>query len=320
MLASLALLGCNAVLGIDAPIEVRPDGGASQFDAAMEDDAGTLVDGGDGPLEAPHARPRWPMPNPQQVGTTYLQSYTVEGEVVLDTVTELTWQRTASSMPMSWSDANEFCESLAVDGGGFRLPSRIELVSLVDLTQSGTAIDGNAFPSTPPEGFWSASRSADISNKAWGVGFGFSTGVAFQAELTEPRRVRCVRSPATEQGASRFTVDGELVEDTATHLQWQREASSVAADWNTAAQSCASLTLSGDGWRLPTLKELHTLVDETRVLPAIDSATLPTGPTGFYWTSSQPKGFGDLAWTVGFERGLDVFRNTNTTAMSRCVR
>lgn len=317
---SLSLLGCNAILGIDAPIEVLSDGGLFQPDAQLDEDAGHLLDGGDTPLADPHARPRWPMPNPLQVGSTYLQDYTVEGDVVLDTVTGLTWQRVASASPMVWSEAVSFCEALSIDGGGFRLPSRIELLSLVDLTQSGSAIDGSAFPSTPPEGFWSVSRSADIARSAWGVGFGFSTSVAFQAEQTELRRVRCVRSSSPEPGESRYVVEGGVVEDTATRLSWQREPSSLAADWTAATQACASLTLAGSGWRLPTLKELHTLVDETRALPAIDSAALPTGPTGFYWTSSNPKGFFDLAWTVGFERGLDVFRNKTTTALSRCVR
>jgi hypothetical protein len=85
--------------------------------------------------------------------------------------------------------------------------------------------------------------------------------------------------------------DGTVV-DNLTHLVWERDFSSriSRADGITY---CADLTLSGGGWRLPTAIELRSLVDETRVSPAIDLLFFPgtPGPAwSLFWSSSTRVG------------------------------
>jgi hypothetical protein len=77
--------------------------------------------------------------------------------------------------------------------GGWRLPSRIELLSIVDFTQSEPLIDPVAFPNTPPEPFWSVSPTVDDPSSAWSVHFGFGTVSASATSTGTPLRVRCVR-------------------------------------------------------------------------------------------------------------------------------
>ncbi|HKO94501.1 MAG TPA: DUF1566 domain-containing protein, partial [Polyangiaceae bacterium] len=53
------------------------------------------------------------------------------------------------------------------------------------------------------------------------------------------------------------TIPGGTVADTKTHLVWQRESPVQSKSWNEAQDYCQSL---GQGWRIPSFKELQTLV------------------------------------------------------------
>lgn len=321
-LACLALVAaCNPILGIDEPNAdvFAADSNINRSDAGDDEDAGEPHDGGAPTPLYSHAV--WPMPNPASTGLSNPQSYEIADDVVIDRVTQLQWQRVASGTSMTWLAAKDACTSLQVAGGGFRLPSRIELLSLVDFAAStAAAIDGPAFPDAPADGFWSASLTHVTTSSAWGVNFGFSTSIVFQDDVHRPHRVRCVRSASVERERRDLIAANGIVEDMATQLHWQQQSTPEPTTWTGAKTQCAELDLEGDGWRLPTIKELHTLIDETRDQPATDSAMFP-GPTiGYYWTSSQPRGFGNLAWTAGFDHGLDVFRSVDGDAFVRCVR
>jgi hypothetical protein len=51
------------------------------------------------------------------------------------------------------------------------MPTRMELVGIVDYGRSYPAIDPTYFPNTPSSGVWSDSPSAGDSNGAWSVSF-----------------------------------------------------------------------------------------------------------------------------------------------------
>jgi Protein of unknown function (DUF1566) len=204
--AWLALAACNAVLGIERPsdlvFEPRPaDAGADaepidpQEEANPPQDAGAGAESGLPVVEAvPYAWADWPMPNPASAeagtGHAYLSG---RAGVVIDAVTQLEWQRDVDDGSFSWEEAAEHCAGLSLAGGKFRLPTRIELLSIVDYTQTRPTIDAAGFPDTPPEKFWSASPFAGAEQSAWVVNFDFGTGFVFAAETEEQHRVRCVR-------------------------------------------------------------------------------------------------------------------------------
>jgi hypothetical protein len=71
------------------------------------------------------------------------------------------------------------------------------------------------------------------------------------------------------------------VYDTKTKLTWQQTVSSTTYTWADAKTYCAGVgtSLGGTGWRLPTLKELQTIVDYSQSNPIdrFDSLSLDTG-------------------------------------------
>lgn len=102
------------------------------------------------------------------------------GSEVLDTQTQLIWQRcslgqtwsgstcTGKASNHSWTDALEKAKAI---GNGYRLPTIKELQSLVDEACYSSAINGTSFPATPNKSYWSASPYASGNISAWLVSF-----------------------------------------------------------------------------------------------------------------------------------------------------
>jgi len=101
----------------------------------------------------------WPMPNASDAGLVNPESYDASStDLVRDTVTGLTWQKILDTSPvsdggaeaisLSWSEAVAYCANLSLDNGGWRMPARIELISLLNVT-ADPAIDPISFPDTP---------------------------------------------------------------------------------------------------------------------------------------------------------------------------
>jgi hypothetical protein len=90
---------------------------------------------------------------------------------VTDTVTGLVWQRAGSGArsgctgtndvpgdACTWSEAASYCGSLTLGGlTGWRLPTLMELTTIVDYTQSDPSIDLAAFPNTMIRMYWTSS-------------------------------------------------------------------------------------------------------------------------------------------------------------------
>ena len=132
--------------------------------------------------DAPPNRYMFPMP-----GTVY------------DVRTKLTWQQTVDAGMHTQGEAIGYCTSLPLAGGGWRLPTRAELLTIVDPTKYDPALDRSAFPDAPKGGspsstsvwFWTATASAETQGWAWYVNF--YGGSANILNVTGAYRVRCVR-------------------------------------------------------------------------------------------------------------------------------
>jgi hypothetical protein len=137
----------------------------------------------------------WPMPNTQAdvtAGAPNLQSYTDRYDgTITDNVTQLMWQKAVSTGTYAWADAIAYCSTLAVAGhSDWRLPSRIELQSIVDFGVRSPAINSTYFPSTPSTLFWSSTPSLVASN-AWGISFAGGDPNIDDTSISYP--IRCVR-------------------------------------------------------------------------------------------------------------------------------
>lgn len=303
-LALFALTGCNVILGIHEPSDQVLDAGG----------------GGAGAPASPTAllRAAWPMPNPAASGTNHPQSYRAEGGAVTNRVTQLVWQQAVDEQTFTQPEAAAYCDALELAGMRFRLPFRIELLSLVDFTNPSPAIDAEAFPGTPADPFWTDSRLVGAGSTVWLVDFGASTGYSSSSDVGLQNRVRCVAGGGGVAGRLESRPDSVL--DTGTVLEWQRAATAQLQAFAEAREYCAALELLGGGFRLPTLKELHTLVDETRADPAIDRDAFPDAQTADHWTSSPVAGAEGQVWTVNFQFGFDRAQAADSLQRVRCVR
>jgi hypothetical protein len=144
----------------------------------------------------------WPLTPPSAAPRCYPTSRFVDltDGFVRDTLTNLVWQQDGAgtrtgcsgsgSLTCTWAEAQTYCKG---QGSGFRLPTVKELRSIADFTLAlpGPTINQAAFPSTPPETFWTSSPYASLSGNAWYVSFAY--GFSYYDVVSTNYRVRCVR-------------------------------------------------------------------------------------------------------------------------------
>ena len=110
--------------------------------------------------------------------------------------------------------------------------------------------------------------------------------------------------------------------DSTTGLMWQdnSDAKSLELNWNDAIEYCQELTLDGySDWRLPSIKELQTLVDISKYKPAIKGG-LDNTASYYYWSSSVHVSDSSQAWVVHFgDGGTNHYKKAGKLYV-RCVR
>jgi hypothetical protein len=130
-------------------------------------------------------------------------------------------------------------------------------------------------------------------------------------------------SAEADAPAGRYTVAAGTVYDMKTKLTWQRAVpASSMYSWADAKTYCQTLgaTLDGTGWRLPTIKEIQTIVDESRSFPSIDPTAFPDTPATNFWSSSVSAGSSAGAWFINFGSGVPYFFAMTEMLNVRCVR
>jgi hypothetical protein len=121
--------------------------------------------------------------------------------------------------------------------------------------------------------------------------------------------------------AGHFTDLGDgTVRDNLTGLVWQQNYSASSPSQPEAAAYCASQTTAGGGWRLPDAIELQTLVDDSRVSPAIDPVAFPGTPPENFWSSTAVAGGGTNGWVIYFLDGVAGYFDVTSNNRVRCVR
>ncbi len=306
--------GCNAILGIESHA-LAPDGGNGGASGSPGPGCGG-VGAAEDVVAAAGTKCGFTMPNPVGAGLPNAASYTqnVDGTVT-DKVTGLTWEGEVDSAHFTRAGAIKHCNELKDAGGGWRLPTRVELVSLVDFTRPGPTISAT-FKTRPPEKFWTSSRGACDPTVGWFVDF--DDGSTHQtAKTDDPFRARCVRGAPSRCSTTRYQVqvDGSVL-DAATGLTWQRTVAQKQS-WADAMTFCRAL---GTASRLPSLTEVQSIVDDTKENPPIDGDAFPNTPIGFFWTSSPQAGDRGAAWMVTSIHGHTAPEPVTSTFFVRCVR
>ncbi len=279
---------------------------------------------------------------------------------VHDNVTCLTWQKTLNTptpaslgvtSPGVLTDSVAYCAALATSSyGGFsdwRMPTRIELTSVLDYTRTAGALSP---PLTGTSGFdrtfslW-YETIAVIGNPpamlGWATNLSGNTSTYSGSGLTSnafgdatDAVTRCVRGNGSGEALmqqaveppNHYTIATGEVTDNYTGLIWQQVYSAAVMPWASAAGYCSGLGLNGHTWRMPSLKEMSTLVNEATVGPAVNGTAFPKtvfcGNTTWYWGAEQAVTLPGTAWAINFCDGYTSLSTstTFTTAFVRCVR
>ena len=113
-----------------------------------------------------------------------------------------------------------------------------------------------------------------------------------------------------------------VIRDKANAIYWQDNTftQKSSEDWNDAVAYCQALKLDGySTWRLPTFKELLSIVDFNRVDPAINPV-FSYVYNNTYWTSTTFSATRSRAWTIDFRTGKTYYSYKTTNHAVRCVK
>jgi hypothetical protein len=260
-------------------------------------------------------------------------SYFENGDgTVTDLGSGLLWQQ---NVPEGINDiytqatATAYCTGLSLAGAGWRLPTKAELESIVVDYENAGRVTATVFGSRGEMDTWSSSPYVGSGGRGWLVDF--SNGASAHDPTGYAKLVRCVRSTAPAVASSggggappgRYTFPGAgTVYDTRTQLTWQRMSDAGFYRQTAAFNHCTQLSLAGAGWRLPTVRELLTLVDTTRVNPAIDISAFPSTPVDrrFWSSTAGAGGSSGIGWAVDFDVGGSVDDEDISENRVRCVR
>ena len=120
-----------------------------------------------------------------------------------------------------------------------------------------------------------------------------------------------------------FSLASDVVIDDKSGLIWQdnRAAKYTKKDWQGALSYCQKLYLAGhDDWRLPTIKELISVVNLSQNDPTVTNGFKNVGGSGYYWSATADDESGEFAWIMNFKRGYEYNNYKTYGRYVRCVR
>ncbi|MGK3962991.1 DUF1566 domain-containing protein [Sorangium sp. So ce118] len=249
-------------------------------------------------------------------------SYTERDGTVKDSVTGRVWEKVTEDGTFNLAGAQQHCATVAAGQLGgiatWRLPTRRELVSILDFGHTTAFPD--IFTVTQDSFFWSATDVAGDSAYSWGVLASKATIGFYEKDGLAIARALCIAGEQETTPAA-LSIGEDWVLDGSTGLVWQRHTSTTRFIWSAALAHCEELTLAGQSdWRLPSAKELLSIVDDQRSGPAIDLEAFPGTPSDPFWSSTPAIDSADNAILVNFSNGASQDHTVRDRRLARCVR
>ncbi|MBI3188133.1 MAG: DUF1566 domain-containing protein [Gammaproteobacteria bacterium] len=125
------------------------------------------------------------------------------------------------------------------------------------------------------------------------------------------------------------------VTDLKSNLMWQKCSAPSAAvtcggvtpatySWDNALAYCNALSFAGHAdWRLPNVKELHSILDAGKnASPTINTGYFTDAQAAYYWSATTFVDTPSMAWYVDFSIGLVMTSPLDKLELNyvRCVR
>lgn len=245
-----------------------------------------------------------------------------------DTVTGLQWQQ-ADGGEMTFSSARTFVDTLTL--GGFtdwRLPSPMEAFSILNMGRANPALDTGYFTASQAEYWWTSDHQWNDSSKVWVTNAGGGIGnhpvsETISAGGTKRFHVRAVRDrtpPMFMPARFQDNADG-TVTDLLTSLIWSQLPFADSLSWEDALRYADSLSAGGHGdWRLPNVREIQSLADYSRSMPAVNTTFFTGVAAGKYWSSTTLPNQTTKAWYLDTRFGITTYSEKTSRLMPLCVR
>ncbi|MBD3824750.1 MAG: DUF1566 domain-containing protein [Epsilonproteobacteria bacterium] len=219
-----------------------------------------------------------------------------------------------------FSHAKSACKNL---GAEWRVPEIWELFALKGETQKYGS----------DKRYWSATElleerelnihtSSDESyikkGEAKAFAFYLQDGDITPTPLFVKAHLLCTDTPKIEQSYSHLQQTKDGVKDTLNNLLWASlPKGNERLSYEKANMACETSDYLGRSWRLPTLDELYSIVDYTKVKPSVDSELFERMASRYYWTQSEFSR--SDAYVVGFSIGSVATVSKESETFYRCV-
>ncbi len=255
-------------------------------------------------------------------------SYTNNGNsTITDNITGLMWQQ-ADGGEMTIENAIIYADNLVLGGfSDWRLPTPIESFSILNHQNNNPAMS-NIFTASAAEYWWTNKFQVGDATKVWSTNAGGGIGNHSKSETISAggikkfhaKAVRDVTTPTTI--SNHFTDNGNgTITDNLTQLVWQKVSNPNLFTWENALVYAEGLNLAtASDWRLPNIKELQSLNDETVSNPSVNTTFFPTIGVHNYWSSTSLPNQTTKAWYWSTIFGITTYDTKTNTNFVICVR
>ncbi|MCE2572838.1 DUF1566 domain-containing protein [Motilimonas eburnea] len=142
-------------------------------------------------------------------------------------------------------------------------------------------------------------------------------------------------APSSRYAFENNNPDELIIIDKQTQLQWYRCPIGMSGKncehgmarhmlWEEALSYTKMINIKGyagyHDWRVPTIKELSSLIEYACYKPAINISSFPNTSQDIFWSSSAEQNSGSHAWGLNFSNGFTEFTPRYHYGRVRLVR
>ena len=247
---------------------------------------------------------------------------------ITDNVSGLMWQQ-ADGGEMTIETALTYADNLVFGGfSDWRLPTPSESFSILNHQNNMPAMNSTYFTASQAQYWWTNTYQIGDNTKVWTTNSGGGIGNKPKSETisaggTFRYHARCVRDVATPTViANHFTDNNNgTITDNLTQLIWQKVPNTAALTWENAIAYAEGLSLAtATDWRLPNVKELQSLNDETKSNPSVNTTYFATIGVKNYWSSTSLPNQITESWFWNTQFGITTYGLKTTTNYVICVK